>query len=321
MHPDDYPFPVAFEKLSLDSIAKYVATESPDKSELTAAQQKQVATIIRQAGQAAKHKVNRVGVVYATLYWLFQESDDISEPWHLPSDARCKIREAKLDGVHLADSDFASIADYRRFAVTPEEWEVYESSTHVDDTDPRKYALEAIHWIMAQGEGLANLPIKNEPGESHFSTFLSIYNQFKGNRRSAIRAIFRVPTNPTARTTGTKLIKSARRDRITHPQSKLWAQLFNIRYQILITDILLTLSLNRQDEGNLRDILVNWAVAFEMRFLKSIGELLPLLPRHPKHNSLRASAPFELIPIPSETGKRWDVQKVLMTGSAKLIRR
>ena len=321
MHPDEYPFPMAFEKLSLDSLAKYVATESPDESGLTASERKSVAKITRQAGQVAKHKVNRVGMVYASLYWLFQKSDAISGPWSLPPEARSKIQKAKLDGIHLADSDFSSIAEYRRFAGTPDEWEVYESSTHVDETDPREHALGAIYWIMAQGEGFANLPSKDKSAESHFRTFLSIYDQFKENHRKSVRAVFRVPTNPSTRSAGTQIIESRRGDRITHPQSKLWAQLFNLRYQILITDLLLTLSMDRQHERELRSTVGMWAVGYEMRFLKTIGELLPRLPRHLKGKILRAGAPFEAVPIPAEAGKRWDVQNVLMAGTLKIIRR
>jgi hypothetical protein len=70
-HPDAYPFPVAFERVSLGSLARYVATERPAPEEiLDRKTHRQLGKILELTDATLKTKVNRVGVLYAALYWL-----------------------------------------------------------------------------------------------------------------------------------------------------------------------------------------------------------------------------------------------------------
>jgi Ferritin-like len=317
-HPDEYPFPTTFEKLSRASLAKYVATEGPDPSSIAApADRRLLRRILKEASASVHHKVNRVGALYAVLYWLFMESDRGQGPWRISREARGRMLDAGLGGIHLSASDFASRDEFSRFAATPGEWDVYEPRMRVDRTDPRRYALNAIHWIMAQGEGFE--PLKGEENmPSHFHVFMNLFREMTTKKMDFGGAIIDVPTNPVATGIGSAEARGTGSRHLTNPVAKLWAQLCDLRYQMLLLDLLLALSTERAN--SLRTTLTNWAVSHEMRFVARIAQLLPGLNARPE-GSLRAGAPFETIAFPDDDAKRWDVQAVLMTGTLSVIQR
>ena len=316
-HPDTYPFPVKFEKVSLISLARYVAAESPAPEGLDAKTGRDLLEIFRLAGGKVKQKVNRVGALYAAIYWLFQRDDTHGGPWKMPLPLTRWMKAANLAGVHVKDNDFAHPRDYEEFAARPGEWEVYDDSLHIADTDPRSQALRAIKWIMLQGEGPAT---SNASNDSHFYRFYGIFNDLRENP-ALLAAARSVPLNPVVRNRHRTEPVQPGADCITHPESRLWAQLFNFRYQMLLLDVLLALSTSRFDNPRLRSSLTQWAGRHEMEHLKQIGQLLPALPRHFRSKRLRAGAPFEIVAFPLEYAKRWDQQRVLMKGSAELVKK
>jgi hypothetical protein len=235
----------------------------------------------------------------------------------MPAGTREWMMRAGLEGVHVKDGDFVAPAEYEEFAASRDEWEVFDESLHVDTADPRSSALGAIHWIMLQGEGLSGSGCA--ANDSHFCRFIGIYNDLEDNPALAAAARH-VPLNPVVRDSHRMEPVGSDAEFITHPESKLWAQLFNVRYQMLLLDVLLALSTSRDTAPDLRSDLTAWAGRYEMEFLKQIGQLLPTLPRHPGSKRLRAGAPFEIAQFPSDATKRWDQQRVLMKGSAQLVR-
>jgi Ferritin-like len=318
-HPDAYPFPVRFEKFGLRPLARYVATEGPLPGEISNRdERKQLQKILHLAGENAKDKINRVGTLYAALYWLFLKKDDTQGPWKIPGAVKAGLCAAGLDGVHIKDSDFAPPDEYEDFHATREEWEIFEDSLHVDDADPRSRALRAIQWIMLQGEGPSGASCNTT--ESHFCRFLKMYDELRGNPKLALAAR-PVPLNPFVPRADRKEPVQREADPITHPESKLWADLFNVRYQMLLLDVLLALSTSRSSNRKLRATLTSWAAGNEMEHLKQIGQLLPTLPRHYRSKVLRAGAPFETVPFPLDNTKRWDQQRVLMRGSEDLVKK
>jgi hypothetical protein len=231
------------------------------------------------------------------------------------------MKHAGLLGMHLQDEDFVSTREFEDFGATPEEWGVYELGTKVSKTDPRMRALEAIHWIMAQGEGPVGMEASKGQSEdsSHFKKFLKIFEEFKSQESRFRGAVREVPTNPVASDQRRANVPHGFRNFITEPQAKMWARLFNLRYQMLVIDILLALSTNRRKNSELRKTLLDWAVVGEMEFLRVIGQFLPLLPRH-SGSKARAGAPFETIDVPMDGAKRWDLQRVLIKGSKHLVK-
>lgn len=320
-HPDEYPFPVRFERFGLDPLARYVVTESPASDQILNSKDKKLfRKALRHAGKSkmgVRTKVNRVGTLYAALYWLLMEKDSAHGPWQMPQSLADRMHASDLTGVHVNNSDFVSLAEYDQFCAKPDEWEVFEDSFRVRDTDPRSSALRAIHWIMIQGEGPSAVPCSTE--QSHFCRFLEIYRELEAEPRLA-QAARNVPVNPVVLNRAQKEPVAAGAQPITHPQAKLWASLFNVRYQMLLLDVLLALSTSRHGpHGKLRETLTSWAAGHEMEFLKQLGQLLPTLPRAPG-STARAGAPFEVVMFPLENTKRWDHQRVLINGSEHLVR-
>lgn len=319
-HPDAYPFPVRFERFGVHPLARYVATERPASEEIRSPRTRaELRRILRLADRAEKIKVQRVGVLYAALYWLFLRTDASVGPWPMTALLKKCMRKAELSGVHVRDSDFVSRADYEEFEARADEWGVFEDSLHVDEADPRSRALKAIHRIMLQGEGPSGAECDEGQDESHFCRFLSIYRDViaKPNLLAAAR---RVPLNPVVPDRHRKDPVHAGAEFITHPESRRWAKLFNIRYQMLLLDMLLALSTSRRKDPNLRKMLTKWASRHEMEHLKQIGQLLPTLPRKSGGSNLRAGAPFETAQFPPDNAKRWDMQRVLIKGSNEIIR-
>src|SRR5215469_7291460 len=284
-HPDAYPFPVRFERFGLRSLARYVATERPASEEISPGTRAELRRVLRLANRAQKIKVQRVGVLYAALYWLFLPTDAAVGPWPMTAPLNKCMSEAGLLGVHIKDTDFVSPAEYEEFAAQADEWGVFEDSLHVDEADPRFRALKAIHWIMLQGEGPSGAEC--DQNESHFCRFLSIYRDVVA-KQNLLAAARRVPLNPVVPDRHRQDPVHAKAEFITHPESKRWAKLFNIRYQMLLLDTLLALSTSRRKDANLRAMLTEWASRHEMEHLKQIGQLLPTLPRKSGAGSLRA---------------------------------
>ena len=316
-HPDAYPFPVRFEKFGVESLARYVATEAPASEEIRDKKiRARLSNVLRRVDATSKIKVNRVGVLYAVLYWLFLPSDVSRSVWQMPQAIRACMSLLKLDGVHVKNGDFVPIDEYGEFAADRQEWEVYEDTLHVDDTDPRSRALKAIHWIMLQGEGPSAEGCEGK--DSHFCRFLDIYDELTRHPQLAAAARA-VPLNPFVRDSHRTEPVSPGAEAITNPESQLWAKLFNSRYQMLLLDVLLALSTSRDRAPKLRTELITWASRNEMEFLKQIGQLLPNLPRHRGGADPRAGAPFETVQFPADNTKRWDQLRVLIEGSLEMV--
>jgi len=318
-HPDAYPFPVRFEKFGQDSLARYAATEAPATEEIKDKNiRARLSNALRRIDATSKTKVKRVGILYAVLYWLFLPDDASRSVWQMPQSIRACMSWLKLEGVHVKNADFVAIDEYSEFAANREEWEVYEDTLHVDDTDPRSRALKAIHWIMLQGEGPSGGDCAG--AESHFCRFLDIYDKLTSHPHltAAARA---VPLNPFVLDSHRTEPVSPGAEAITNPETQLWAKLFNARYQMLLLDVLLALSTSRVRDPKLRTELITWASRNEMEFLKQIGQLLPNLSRDRGSPEKRAGAPFETVQFPADNTKRWDQQRVLIEGSLELVRR
>jgi hypothetical protein len=318
-HPDAYPFPVRFEKFGVESLARYVATEAPASEEIRDKEiRARLSNVLRRVDATSKTKVNRVGVLYAVLYWLFLPSDVSRSVWQMPQAIRTCMSWLKLDGVHIKNGDFVPIDEYGEFAANREEWEVYEDTLQVDDTDLRSRALKAIHRIMLQGEGPSAEGC--EGSDSHFCRFLDIYDELTRHPHLAAAARA-VPLNPFVRDSHRTEPVSPGAEAITNSEAQLWAKLFNARYQTLLLDVLLALSTSRIRDPKLRTELISWASRKEMEFLKQIGQLLPNLRRNRERADQRAGAPFETVQFPADNTKRWDQQRVLIDGSLELVRR
>ena len=218
-----YPFPLRFEPMSGDSLAKYVTTESMPLKDIPDPEvKKKLKAIFARAEKAAGSTINHVGLLYAKVFWLFQ-SDDTPHPYwrNLPVDMMPA-------GWHIPDTALKGLADQRQ--VTADKFERAPVDASHPDADrvyvieirERAHALFALVEIAAQGEGF-----QPDVG-SHFSQFLKVYDDFSGILPAGV---WPVPVNPN--TAATKQSKpDAEAARITHPKAVRWVA--PVRYSVSV---------------------------------------------------------------------------------------
>lgn len=298
-----YPFMLELEPLNKTSLAKYVAAEMPADPQIPA---DELAEIIARATNATHGMpVNRVGVLFDTLIEVFS------------------------DPAKLADSDLRP-QTARELQADPLGWRAFGGMI-VRQVSARDKAVEALADIGKQGEGSAN-PSPTDP-PSHFDRFLSIYRQFPDNKDGEDPVW--VPTRPIPVNPNTSLDPvpdpAAERARITHPTTLLWAQLDNLRYRMLLTNLAHALELSGPLQDNsgtstVRGHLRDW-VFDQMDALRSLARILTDRPLkqvpHP-HDPSHAGPPFELpytLALADDERGRWRLHRALLDSSQELIER
>jgi ferritin-like protein len=296
-----YPFPLTLEPLTKASLAKYVAAEMPADPP----QPKEVIdeVVARATGATGGLAVNRVGVLYETLAGIFEDDDKLADG---------DLRPATATGLQATTSDW--------FGGPP---------LIVRAVGSRAEAVDALRAVGVQGEGLANPPAGAPP--SHFDHFFGIYSAFPDPGTAP------APTRPVASNPNTLRDQSAdadlERGRITHPTTRLWAHLCNVRYRMLLLDLTHALHLPEPmvdpgtgvttSRGNLRD----WTFE-EMRL--GVGGIAKLLTTRPLKQApaagdpANAGAPFELpytLALPDDERDRWRLHLALLDTAGELIDR
>jgi rubrerythrin len=289
------PGPFELEAVTPESLAKYTIVESP-LDEAIRTDPQQLATYKR-AKEKVRPKVlphlNRVGALYVLIYWLFKKSDDTEagEPWQIDAAAVLESNPA-LKGAHLKDEDFAPAQEVSNFLANRDEWRAGASAIIVEETVDRTSAKLAISEISAQGEG-----VSSDPGSlSHFQRFLDLFATAEAQPPDVIE-VSAVQSKLVPTEAGQKL-----------------ADFFNVRYQILLLLIDLSLRLARND-GETRSTLSNLAVD---EMLGGIGDfasqMLDLSADSPTKGPV--APPFEL------PGGAWPKDSLpdIPTGSKRLRR-
>jgi hypothetical protein len=295
-----YPFPLELQPLSKTSLAKYVCAEMPESPD--------VPNIDEIRARAGMH-VNRVGVIFDTLHDVFSDEQRIADADLRPS---------------TADTQQAKPADWH----APVGGRVIVRAVR-----SRQEALDALERIGEQGEGSASPPPRARP--SHFEEFLEIYHAFPETETDAPDWVptKSIPTNPTT-SSEPDPDTVAERGRITHPTTRLWAQLFNVRYRMLLADLAHVLQLrgplvDQNGQPTPRGNLVNWTF-LEMHgsdFSGGVRGIAQLLTTRPAKataapgDPANAGAPFELpytLAIPDDEHGRWRLHRALLDASDSL---
>jgi hypothetical protein len=297
--------------LTKESLAKYVLAEKGEEHTVPEDLLARVST---------ERPVNRVGALYARIYCIFTARETAGEdPWFPCS----RLATPELPDPHLADEDFV---DGRRIALYQggEDWRQRDPSGFPDVLVPavtsREQARQAIREIAEQGEGGTN-----EPGPTHFSRFLDIYNQFPetDSQRGPIEwvATRSAPVDPnTLRRPDAESAAGA----ITHPRSRGWAELFNLRYRMLLACLSHVLQLDRSDPRleERAQILAAQSLFSLMPGLSQVAGLLLDLPLRTDGAPERSGPPFELpytLVLPGREADRWRLHVHLRRLSRNLI--
>ena len=166
------PGAFVLEPVTVDSLAKYTIIESPLDERITGEDKVLYGRAKARIDPKTMTQLNRVGALYAVLYWLFMENDEpeLDEPWPLDPDEILQ-QNPDLEGRHLRSEHFADPQQVSALMTDPDDWRVTVSTIFVDETVDRKSAKSALFKISSQGEGVSDEP----GGTSHFERFLALF--------------------------------------------------------------------------------------------------------------------------------------------------
>src|SRR5690348_7682489 len=219
-----YPFRFTLEPVTRASLAKYVTAESPIErpAQISDADWALVETIANDAETANGGPIHHVGALFERLEVLFGDGPG-----------------------GMADDDFRADtsglqADWQDWGYDPrgatdttgDARLIVERFTAPDIAGLREAALAALKAIADQGEGFDLAA----PGESHFERFLAAYKSADALLSQGTGLTWPVATNPNT-TTGTPPGPAdpvTEAGRITEERARAWAQLFNLRYRLLL---------------------------------------------------------------------------------------
>jgi hypothetical protein len=267
------------------SLNRYIAAEMPRLEQITNKKDRtDLAEVLGCPDESLSDahgrlsEINTVGRLYARLINIIDKQ---------LSDEEDVLAEEDIKG-YMADA-----ATWDRAG---QEFDVRVMPTH-----NRKEAVQALRAIAEQGEG------EGLTKRSHFHRFLDIYRELRARRQAHPRfnPALPVPCDPTPakesenktlRQVETKEFKQEGWTRITHPASRLWAQLFDLRYRMTLGLIMhqLLLDANRNPDSVMaRRALANAAIT-EMHSLGWLARVIVKRPLTHRRKGMRAAPSFEL---------------------------
>ena len=160
------PFPFTLRPFSQPTLEDFLLTEMPVFDSMTPDQKTIMEPIIRKA-QKQGRSFHPVGVVYAKLYWLFQENDLPTAPWPDVAGAGFK------PGRHIDSfSGAGTAATVQADGLVERAWNSGQDRAGVfEKVDSRTTGLKAIFDIASQGEG----PTTSSSTVCHFDRFIDVY--------------------------------------------------------------------------------------------------------------------------------------------------
>lgn len=312
-----YPFPFTLEKFTLKSLAKYVYAEAPTE---WLNSDKPIAQEINKSVHAQASDPHTVGALFKVLLQLIQDpdviADDVFQPGTYPY-------QAKFDewGRGYVDGERGSAGN--KFMKSPD--------VLVAPLLSRDDAYNALSEIAEQGEG----DEVDSGTPSHFERFLFIYEDFKKileETHGNFDPSYLVATNPYAgdaddAATGSNANEPADEtgeNAITNPEGILWANLFDIRYRLLLNflnhSFLLDNGNNNTGSFTPRGLIINSTFG-EMYNLRSLATILVQTPLA-VGSRLMVGPPFTSpysFDLPFGEHNRWRLHRDLLDASGKLI--
>jgi hypothetical protein len=305
---DLWPFPFELERLTKDSLAKYVLAEMPSeevlhKLGLTA----EFDEIKRRLHAASVSPIHRVGKIYEEIIRLFTEGPMIQGPI---------VPHVNDPYPFVATADIQ--ADNLKLQVTPGAWGLSYKEILIESAYDRKSALAALTKVSVQGEGplaVSDEELLQEFQKSHCARFLHVYREFPED--SDWQPARHVATNPT---TNPEIDDPARH---IDGEAVPWAALANLRYRMLLLYLKHSFYIEYPAgaaQRSPRGVLVSWAFG-EMYNIRTLSEVLMNLPLS-ANSSLMAGPPFEMpytLSLPARSVDRWRCHRDLLMASLELV--
>ena len=313
-----YPFPFTLEKFSLSSLAKYVYAEaSSDWLE----SDDPLAAEIKKSVKIIVDDPHTVGALFIVLLQLINDPKVISDETFQAATYNC---QAKFDEWGRGYTGGNRGTDGKS---------IYTKSPDVLVAPllSRDDAYNALNEIAEQGEGLDT----KDTMPSHFERFLHIYKEYKEilKEHDKFEPSRNVATNPYVGSETDIKVKSGsdipkeedQGDKITDPQTILWANLCDIRYRLLLNflnhSFLLDNGYNNSGNSSPRGMIINSAFG-EMYNLRSLATILVQSPIAKNSNKM-AGPPFTLpytFDLPFGEHNRWRMHRDLLEASNNIIK-
>lgn len=279
-----YPFPFSLQPVRLATVAKYVCAEAPRT--VAAGDQADFDEALRDA-KIAVGGVTRAGQIYERLYYLFQDDVHPQEPW--------LTLENPFPDWPKWHVDSGKVGLNQDRQANPTEWrgqggdEPPDTAIYVLQVQDKPTARQAVYSVALQGEG----PV-GDAGVTHFEKFMRIYRELRGvlAQPGAPILVRNQADDPRTGLNGTATI--------TEPKTLAWAELANVRYQVLLVDIALSVSLGSTGSAPgttaMRKDFFSWAFREMLASVKPISEELRQMPlgSGEEEAGLMAGFPFEL---------------------------
>lgn len=286
---DFYPFPFSLDPFSLKTAAEYVLVEMPDVTQIPPGLGFDFEQVKKDAG------VGGSGGVINRVGLLYELLGRLVQ--------------------QLDESCFHQ--DSLNWQAAPQEWAASVLNLTVRTVGSREEAAALIGDIGRQGEGLTEPPGATP---SHFRRFFKLYQEVRAHGPAPPAQ--NVPTDPETRDPEAP-------GYISDAAARQWAQLFNLRYRILLAqlDHHLRLRADLQPERGARVRLRSWCIEEMKTYLTGISAELTQLPQHDppqfSHGRLDvAGPPFELpysLNLPSREVDRWRYHEMLAEHALSLL--
>lgn len=225
-------------------------------------------------------------------------------------------KEAGYAPTKVADGGHA-LANFRKRREDIEDTATH-ANTIIRTAATRQQAIDALMSIVEQGDAS-----DSRSAGSHFERLGLIMNQLldlrarRGNQ-------WEPPTHFVADDPHTALSdEQLDESTITYAYSATWANLFNLRYRMLLMYLTHSFQIGRDGRrAYLRGAIMHRVFA-EMYNLKAIAGILVRLPLKDPSNALRAGPPFQMpytLALPMEAIDRWRLHRDLVRGALELNR-
>ncbi|MFO1002900.1 MAG: ferritin-like domain-containing protein [Planctomycetaceae bacterium] len=328
-----YPFRFKLQRLSTRSLAKYVTAERPTTRPVGISDddwnliEGDIAVMAKADND--DFELRQVGGIFRRLIELLQS---------MP------LEEFRLDTLpqQAQFADWGYDPEYTAGSGQFGEPLLVKSISGGDAASIRDACVAACKAIADQGEGF-DVPITTDPTESHFERFLLLFKSYRSETAAGDwQPVWLIPVNPNTSAPGLPSKKGDMRaavteafleqGRIENQRSRRWAQLFNLRYRMLLNCLSHFLRIDQplydasggvtSGDRLARGHLLIWTFN-EMRRLKKLAEKLVQLPLlDDAGNPLRCGPPFELpytLNLPEHEPGRWRTHRDVLRGSRQLV--
>lgn len=280
---DLYPFTLHLEPLTQRSLAKYVAAEAPRDADID--------DIVALAADAAGTAVNRVGALYGLLGVVFSTEQEVLDGGSISQDWDDTLR-LYAGAAYEQDPDRASwhltddVIDRNTLAWQGDGTDWLNNGVPIHRIADRTGARSAILDIAVQGEGPSEGGI-----ESHFDRYHNMFAGQNGVKKfppDDFVATRPLPVDPVASS-------------FTEPRTRAWAELADLRYELMLGFIehyLLTSDVDERRKAS------SWALE-EMFQLAAMNEALVKLPGP----GVVAFGLPHTLHLPADPAERWALHR------------